>query len=152
LMQKIEKIIYFTSPSVMNIRGIGRNIIIKLLNENLLNSPIDLYKLSLDQLLSIKNINIKTANNIFWNIKNSKYSTLNRFLLALDIPQLGKNKIFKLIEFYVSIENLLKIDLNDLVLINNIGITLFNNIYDYIQINKSYILEFRKFIIFITNN
>ncbi len=81
---------YFSSLEAMNIQGLGHSIIQKLIEKKLINSIVDIYKLTLDQLLTIDKIAEKGGHKLLNNIENSKKQSLEKLLTGFGIPLIGK--------------------------------------------------------------
>ncbi|HXZ36993.1 MAG TPA: NAD-dependent DNA ligase LigA [Thermodesulfobacteriota bacterium] len=91
-----ETIIHFASRDAMNIEGLGAKIIEQLVDRGLIKDYADLYKLTLDQMLTLERMGPKLAGNILTAIQNSKKTTLDRLIYALGILHVGEH-IAKLI-------------------------------------------------------
>jgi DNA ligase (NAD+) len=91
-----ETIIHFASRDAMNIEGLGGKIIEQLVDRGLIKDYADLYKLTLDQMLTLERMGPKLAGNILTAIQNSKKTTLDRLIYALGILHVGEH-IAKLI-------------------------------------------------------
>jgi DNA ligase (NAD+) len=88
--QSLENLIHFASKKAMNIVGMGEKIIEKLLNENLIQTPVDMYHLKKEDLEGLEKFGDLSANNLIESIEASKKTTLQRFLFALGIHHVGE--------------------------------------------------------------
>ena len=87
--QQIQAIIHFASKRAMNIDGLGDKLIEQLVEKKLISNIADLYKLKLEQLSDLERMAEKSASNIIDALNNSKATTLDRFLYALGIREVG---------------------------------------------------------------
>ena len=87
--QQIQAIIHFASRRAMNIDGLGNKLIGQLVEKELINNVADLYTLKLEQLVELERMAEKSASNIVDALNNSKETTLDRFLYALGIREVG---------------------------------------------------------------
>ena len=119
--QRRESILHFVSRDAMNIEGVGPALIDQLLDKDLVKDYADLYFLKKEDLLSLDRIAEKSANNILTAIVNSKSRPLHRVIYALGIRHVGSGVARLLTEKYCSIDELKKVNKNDLININDIG-------------------------------
>lgn len=106
--QRKEALIHFASRRAMDIEGIGERFVDALVDFGYVHTPADLYKLTLDHFLEMKQraderdgtvpetvkagkIATKWADNLVQAIKASKKTTLSRFLYALGIVHIGES-------------------------------------------------------------
>jgi len=87
--QQIQAIIHFASRRAMNIDGLGDKLIEQLVEKGLINNVSDLYTLTQEQLAELERMAEKSAINIITALDNSKETTLDRFLYALGIREVG---------------------------------------------------------------
>ena len=87
--QQIQAIIHFASRRAMNIDGLGDKLIEQLVEKGLINNVSDLYTLTQVQLAELDRMAEKSAINIIAALNNSKETTLDRFLYALGIREVG---------------------------------------------------------------
>ncbi len=87
--QQIEAIIHFASRRAMNIDGLGNKLIEQLVKKGLIKHAAHLYTLREEQLTALERMAKKSAANIMNALNNSKETTLDRFLYALGIREVG---------------------------------------------------------------
>ena len=126
-----ETFLHFSSKKAMNIKGLGINLIKKLINKKIIFSIPDIFSLNIKKLLKINKINNKRANIIMSSISKSKKTTFRNFLCALSIKKVGP-KTAKLLEQRYNSLNILKNQkLKQLICIKGIGQKIAKNIIDY---------------------
>ncbi|HLI18613.1 MAG TPA: NAD-dependent DNA ligase LigA [Rhodanobacteraceae bacterium] len=136
--QRKEAIVHFASRRAMDIDGLGDRYIEDLIAFDYLHSPADLYKLTLDDLLAMKRrgeerdgiipetvkagkIATKWAENLVEAIAASKGTTLERFLYALGIPEVGEATAKTLARHFGSLDALMHAGEADLTEVNDVG-------------------------------
>lgn len=119
--QRTASLRHFVSRSAMHIEGIGEQLCELLVKQEKVKTPADLYSLSLQDLLSLPGLGVKSAKKLLSAIETSKQTTLARFLYALGIREVGEATAEKLAENFLTLEALAKADLTSLVKIPDIG-------------------------------
>ena len=87
--QQIQAIIHFASRRAMNVDGLGDKLIEQLVEKGLIKNVADLYTLKQNQLAELDRMAEKSAINIISALNKSKETTLDRFLYALGIREVG---------------------------------------------------------------
>ncbi len=87
--QQIQAIIHFASRRAMNVDGLGDKLIEQLVEKGLIKNVADLYKVEQMQLTELERMAEKSAINIISALNKSKETTLDRFLYALGIREVG---------------------------------------------------------------
>lgn len=100
--QEREKIIHFTSKKGFDIDSLGEKIVIQLIDAGFVQSPVDIFYLKKEDLLTLDLFKDKKTDKLLQNIEKSKKITLDRFLFALGIRYLGEQASFDLAKFTVS--------------------------------------------------
>src|SRR6185503_1372529 len=80
---------HFVSRGAMDIDGVGEKLLRRLLDEQLIAQPHDLYNLTADQLLGLDGFQQRSAENVISAIRASKARPFGRVLFALGIPHVG---------------------------------------------------------------
>lgn len=87
--QQVQTILHFASKRAMNIDGLGKKLVEQLVNKKMLTDVADLYRLDHAKLSMLESMGERSANNIITALNNSKETTLDRFLYALGIREVG---------------------------------------------------------------
>ncbi|NWD80249.1 NAD-dependent DNA ligase LigA [Pseudomonas reactans] len=85
-----QAINHFVSRRAMDIDGLGDKTIEQLVDEKLVSSPADLYKLEYSQIIDLEGFAEVSSKKLISSIKRSKAPTLARFIYALGIPDVGE--------------------------------------------------------------
>ncbi|WP_456292774.1 NAD-dependent DNA ligase LigA [Pseudomonas sp. AK106] len=85
-----QAIIHYVSRRAMDIEGLGDKTIEQLVDEKLIGSPADLYKLKYEQIIDLEGFAEISSKKLLKAIDDSKQPTLARFIYALGIPDVGE--------------------------------------------------------------
>lgn len=135
--QNIKKIIHFVSRDAMNIDGLGDKVVINLYNEHIISKITDLYRLKLEELISIERMGEKSVKNLLISIENSKNTTLERVIYSLGILNVGKKASTVLAENYKSLSNFMTASYDELISLNDVGSITANSIISFISDNAN---------------
>lgn len=98
--QRKEALRHFASRRAMDIQGLGEKIIDQLVDRDLVRSPADLYRLSVENLIGLERMGAKSAAKLHQSIHDSRETTLPRFLYALGIRNVGEATAIALAEHF----------------------------------------------------
>lgn len=116
-----RKLYYFVSKPAFNIDHLGPKVIDQLLENNLIQTPVDIFELKKGDLLPLERFAEKSVDNLLESIEKSKSISLSRFITALSIDGVGEETAVLLANTFGSIEKLSKSKKEDLENINGIG-------------------------------
>jgi DNA ligase (NAD+) len=128
-----EAIKHFASRKAMDIDGLGDKLVEQLVDEQLINSVIDLFSLELDVVAALERMGTKSAANLLVAIETSKTTTLARFIYSLGIREVGEATARNLAQYFGDIDNILSSDEESLILINDIGPIVARFIVDFMS-------------------
>lgn len=103
-----ERIRFYASRGAMDIEGLGDKLVDQLVDDGLVQSYGDLYRLTEDKLLKLERMGKKSADNLLQGVEASKTRGLARLLNALSILHVGARKAQVLAEQFGSMEALQK--------------------------------------------
>jgi DNA ligase (NAD+) len=135
-----EAIKHFASRKAMDIDGLGDKLVEQLVDEQLINSVIDLFSLELDVVAALERMGTKSAANLLAAIEASKTTTLARFIYSLGIREVGEATARNLAQYFGDIDNILYSDEKSLILINDIGPIVARFIVDFMSQANNQIL------------
>ncbi len=116
-----NSLIHFIGRRAMNIEGLGDRMIETLVNEGLVKSFSDLYRLKFDDLIALERQGEKSVTNTLESIEASKKTTLPRLIFALGIRFVGETTAKSLATAFGTIEKLETATLEDLLNVKDIG-------------------------------
>lgn len=135
--QRIEAIKHFCSRKAMNIMGLGSKLIEELVQRQIINSPADLYALTPESLYSLDRMGFKKADNILKAIKVSKATTLQRFIFALGVREVGEATAKNLAIAFGELDNVIAATKNALLNVPDVGEIVALHIYNFFRQEKN---------------
>ena len=99
-------IAHFVSRRAMDIDGLGEKIIDQLLATDLVQTVADLYRLSTGQLEDLERFGEKSAENLVAAIAKSRDTSLERFIYALGIREVGETAARQLAAYFGELDTL----------------------------------------------
>lgn len=126
-------IIHFVSREAMDIRGLGENIVEEFIARGLIQNIADIYKLTFEDIASLKKNGKKFAQNLVDAIEESKNKELYRLINALGIRHIGVKMAKALAKKYGSMDNLMKASVESLAMQEDIGLITAQSIYNFFR-------------------
>ena len=137
IAQLKRSITHFASKGAMDIEHLGRKNAELLVDQGLLKSVSDIYRLKKENLHGLPRFAEKSAENLVDAIEESKDRTLARFIYALGIPNVGEHIARVLADEFHSLDKLLNADREDLVSIYEIGPEIADSISSFFKEEKN---------------
>ena len=125
------RIVHFASKNAMDIAGLGPEIVNQLYVNGLVKELPDLYKLTMEQLLSLERFGEKSAQNLLTAIENSKGAAFYRLIFGLGIPMVGLETSKILEKNFENIDALQNSDSESLIAIDQIGDIVANEVINF---------------------
>ena len=138
-----QSIIHFTSRKAMNIDGMGVNIIDELLKQKKIKNYADIYSLTYNDLTSIERMGDLSSKNLLGSIKKSKNVSFGKFIYALGIKEVGETTAEMISNNFLSIDDFMITNSNELEKIQDIGPIVSINIIKFIS-DKKHIANIKK--------
>jgi DNA ligase (NAD+) len=108
--QRREAIKHFASRRAMDIEGLGDKLVEQLVDGGQIEHVDDLYALSVDQLAGLERMAEKSAQNLVAALEKSKDTTLERFIFALGIREVGEATAKALARHFGDLDPLMQAD------------------------------------------
>jgi len=131
--QQKEGIKHFASRKAMDIDGLGDKLVEQLYDAELIKTPLELFKLRLEDVADLERMGAKSANNLINGIEAAKQTTFARFLFGLGIREVGETTASKLADAFRTVDALQNVTIEDLQALNDIGPIMAEHIYHYFQ-------------------
>lgn len=135
--QVIRRIAHFVGKVAMDIDHMGEKVIRKLVEKSFVSRPSDIYRLTENEIAQLEGFKEKSIQNLLTSIEKSKTVTLDRFIMALGIPHVGKGIAEDLARKVRSIEKLAAMDQEALTQIEGIGGIVAQSIAHYFSISAN---------------
>ena len=104
--QQREAIKHFASRRAMDIDGLGDKLVDALVDQELIATIADLYRLKAEQVAGLERMGEKSADNLIAALEASKKVSLGRFLFALGILQIGEETAKNLADCFGDLETI----------------------------------------------
>ena len=119
--QRKQALLHFAQRRAMNIDGLGEKLVDQIVDQDLVRTPADLYRLKLSALAGLERMADKSAQNLLDGAEHSKQTTLARFLFALGIRHVGEATAKVLAKTFGRIDAIITARLEDLQNTNDVG-------------------------------
>lgn len=131
--KRCAKIEFWVSKDAMDIDKVGPSIIEQLYNRGFARTPVDLYKLTMQDFMQLDLVKEKSAFNMYTAIQESKNKPLSRMLTAFTIKNVGKETAGVLANEFGTLENLMNASVEDLSGVEGVGEVIAKDIYDFFR-------------------
>ncbi len=116
-----QALLHFASRRAIDIEGLGGKLVDQLVDNKIVKTPADLYKLDTAALAGLERMAEKSAGNVISAIEKSKRTTLARFIFSLGIRNVGERTAADLARAFGDLEPLLKADEQMLQQVPDVG-------------------------------
>ncbi|MDH3762466.1 MAG: NAD-dependent DNA ligase LigA [Gammaproteobacteria bacterium] len=126
--QRKEAIKHFASRKAMDIEGLGDKLVEQMVEQDLIDSVADLYRLSLQQVAGLERMAEKSASNLLQALEMGKKTTLSRFIYALGIREVGESTAESLADYFGDLDQMMNADVDSLQQVEDVGPIVAENI------------------------
>lgn len=119
--QAVARISHFASRDAMDIEGLSEKTAAQLYDQMDVRDPADLYHLTKEQALTLEGFKEKKASNLIAALEKSKHCTLDAFLFAIGIPNIGRKTARDLANSFGTLEKVSQATQEQLVAIPDVG-------------------------------
>ena len=119
--QLLRHLIHFASRDAMDIDGLGPALIEQLLRQELVHSPADLYRLTVEQLTGLERMGEKSSQNLVDAIAKTKENDLYRLIYALGIRHIGLKAARLLAARFRTVDDLFRASQEEIASIDGFG-------------------------------
>ena len=135
--QLMRHMIHFVSRDAMDIDGLGERVLRALVDNSLISSPLDLYRLSKENIMTLEKKKDKSAENLINAIEKSKSNDLYRIVFALGIRHIGQKAAKILADKFRTLDNIANANIEDISSIDGFGDIMAESVYKYFQLEES---------------
>jgi DNA ligase (NAD+) len=130
-----QTLTFFASRGAMDIEGLGEKLSAQLLDEGLVKSLPDLYRLKdrQEDLLSLERMGEKSMENLLSGIEESKDRPLWRLLTGLNIRHIGASNAQILANHFGTLDNLAGQSVEDIAEVEEIGPIIAQSVYHFLH-------------------
>jgi len=119
--QRKAALLHFAGRRAMDIEGLGDKLVEQLVDNAIVKTPADLYKLGLLAMANLERMAEKSTTNILAAIEKSKTTTLARFIFALGIRNVGEATAKDLARHFGNLDTLMAADIDGLQQVSDVG-------------------------------
>ncbi|MDP3620425.1 MAG: NAD-dependent DNA ligase LigA [Polynucleobacter sp.] len=131
--QRKQALIHFAHRRAMDIEGLGEKIVDQLVDNNLVRTPADLYRLGFTAIANLERMGEKSADNLIQAINQSRNTTLARFIFALGIRHVGETTAKDLANHFRDIHALMDASTEMLLTVHDVGPVVADSITSFMQ-------------------
>ncbi len=119
--QRKQALLHFAGRRAMDIEGLGDKLVEQLVDNAIVKTPADLYKLGLLAMANLERMAEKSAANILAAVEKSKQTTLARFIFALGIRNVGEATAKDLARHFGNLDAVIAADADSLQQVPDVG-------------------------------
>lgn len=119
--QRKQALLHFASRRAMDIKGLGDSLIDQLVDNQIVMSVSDLYRLNMERLSGLDRMAEKSAQNILDALETSKETTLARFVYGLGIRHVGETTAKDLAKHFGDLSGIMFADEEALLCVPDVG-------------------------------
>jgi len=119
--QRKQALLHFASRRAMDIEGLGEKIVDQLVDREMVGTPADLFRLKAEDLASLERMAEKSAANLAAAFERSKKTTLERFIYALGIRNVGETTARDFARHFGDLQPLLEASEEALLQVPDVG-------------------------------
>ena len=128
-----RSIIHFVSKSAMDIDKLGIRIVNRLYANNLIQSIADIYRLTMEDFMSMEGFKEKSSQNLIRSIEKSKDRELYRLIFGLGIDFIGEKAAKSLQKSFGSMDRLMKASYEELIAISDFGERMAGSVVEFFE-------------------
>lgn len=128
-----ERLAHFASRDAMNITGFGPSLVEKLFDAHLIVDVADIYRLSIEDLLTLDGIKEKSATKIYHAIQSSKENSAEKLLFGLGIRHVGSKASRLLLEEFGNLRQLSQASQESIASIDGLGGVIAKSLHTFFE-------------------
>lgn len=126
-----EGLIHFASRDAMNITGLGPAVVDKLFANHLVADVAGIYRLTVEDLLTLEGVKEKSAEKLYDAIQASKENSAEKLLFGLGIRHVGSKVSQILLKEFHDLDQLAKADPERIAAIDSLGLVVAQSLESY---------------------
>jgi DNA ligase (NAD+) len=131
--QRKEAIKHFSSRKALDIDGLGDKLVEQLVDENLIKTPADLFKLTELDVSTMARMGKKSADNLISGLVKARTTTLPKFIYALGIREVGETTATNLANYFLNFAAIKVANEELLQKVPDVGAVVAKNITQFFQ-------------------
>lgn len=135
--QAVARISHFASRDAMDIEGFSEKTAVQLYDQMNVRDPADLYHLTKEDVLGLEGFKEKKAANLMTALDKSKDCTLDAFLFAVGIPNVGRKTARDLANAFGTLEKVAAATQDELVALPDIGDIVAQSVTEFFSFDEN---------------
>jgi len=131
--QRKEAIKHFASRKAHDVDGLGDKLVEQLVDENLINTPADLFKLTEVDISTMERMGSKSAKNLITSLNIAKQTTLAKFIYGLGIREVGEATAANLANYFCTLSAIQDASFEALQQVDDVGEIVAKNIVSFFK-------------------
>ncbi len=129
--QLLRMLIHFCSRDAMDIEGLGDANLELLVNEGMLKTAADIYKLDFDKVAEFERLGKKSADNLKKAVEKSKENDLGKLIFALGIRHIGQKAAKLLADRFSDMDGIISASKEEILSIDGYGDIMAESVTDF---------------------
>jgi DNA ligase (NAD+) len=119
--QRKQALLHFAGRRALDVEGLGDRLVEQLVDEGLVQTPADLFRLGLGSIAGLERMAEKSARNLLAALERARTTTLERFIYALGIRQVGESTARDLARHFGTLDALMDASEAELLQVPDVG-------------------------------
>ena len=133
----MRHMIHFVSRDAMDIDGLGEKVLRQMAEKKLIASPLDLYRLTKEDIKTLDNKKDKSADNLISAIEKSRSNDLYRIVFALGIRHIGQKAAKLLSDRFRTLDAIANASVEEISEIEGFGGIMAESVFAYFALEES---------------
>jgi len=135
--QAVARMAHFASRDAMDITGFSEKTAAQLYDMCGIRDAADLYQLSREQLLQLEGFKEKKADNLLSALEKSRECTLDAFLFAIGIPNIGRGTARDIANHFGTLKAVMEADMDALLAIPDVGEIVAQSVIEFFSFEEN---------------
>jgi DNA ligase (NAD+) len=131
--QRKEAIKHFASRKAHDVDGLGDKLVEQLVDEGLISTPADLFKLTETDISTMDRMGVKSAKKLIASIDKAKETTLAKFIYGLGIREVGEATATNLANHFCTLSAIQTANFEALKTVDDVGEIVAKNIINFFK-------------------
>lgn len=119
--QRKQALLHFAQRRALDIEGLGDKLVEQLVDQQIIRTPADLFKLGVAKLAALERMADKSASNLVAALETARHTTLARFIFALGIRHVGEATAKDLARYFGKLDNVMVASAEELLAVPDVG-------------------------------
>ncbi len=131
--QRKEAIKHFASRKAIDVDGLGDKLVEQLVDEKLIATPADLFRLTELSVSTMERMGQKSASNLINGLEKARVTTLPKFIYSLGIREVGETTASNLAQHFLTFDAIKSASEEELQNVPDVGVIVAKNIINFFK-------------------